>query len=90
MSNQSKGVQNYVYKAKLTQKSIYLPCTIESDTKTITCEALLDTRAMDNYIDIEFAKKHRLHHQSVKPLAVFKWMEQGIKSPQLLTRSCSL
>ena len=56
---------------KLTQKSIYLPCTIESDTKTITCEALLDTGAMDNYIDIEFAKKHGLHHHPVKPLAVF-------------------
>ena len=72
-STRSTGTKakNYLYKARLAQKSIYLPCTLKARTEIVTTEALLDSGAMDNYIDIQFIQKHGLKQQSIPPRPVF-------------------
>ena len=58
----------YLYKAVFKKQSIYLPCTLALNGKNIIIEALLDCRAMDNYILKDFAKQHEISRTEVDHL----------------------
>lgn len=58
----------YLYKAVFKKQSIYLPCTLMLNEKTVIIKALLDCGAMDNYISKDFTKQYKISQTAVDPL----------------------